>query len=153
MTIERHATAKRDLLGHQTIRISGLVAAIIFLGVAAYQVALALGAPWAEHAWGGSQQAELTTGWRIATAVAAVSLVWMALTVLSVSGVKRWIKTVPDKYARKITWVITLVLTLNTLGNIASQSDVERFILAPTTALLATLTALIAYRGQNAGSG
>ena len=40
--------------------------------------------------------------------------------------------------------VIVGLLVLNTLGNFTSQSEVERFVFAPTTAALALLTAVIA---------
>jgi hypothetical protein len=41
---------------------------------------------------------------------------------------------------------IAAYLALNTVGNVASTSSVERFAFGPATAVASALTALVAYR-------
>ncbi len=46
-----------------------------------------------------------------------------------------------------VTWGIAGHMALNTVGNLASQSDLEKFLFGRATFVLAVLTAYVAYRG------
>lgn len=85
-------------------------AAILFVGMAAFQATLALGAPLGGHVLGGRHAGALPTRLRVVSAIAAAILV--------VSG--------------------------NTLGNLASKSRLERTAFAAMTAALAVLSAYVA---------
>jgi len=111
--------------------------------LAAFQVALALGAPLGHAAWGGTQE-QLPSGLRIASAFAAVVFVVAALMVLSRAGYR--MSPLPLSVARWGIWVLVAVLTLSALGNFASSSNWERFLLGPI-ALVEALLCLIVARG------
>ena len=69
------------------IVVAGAVAAVLFLGMAAFQGALALGAPLGAHVLGGRNVGKLPGRLRAASAVALVILVAAAIIVLARSGV------------------------------------------------------------------
>ena len=52
----------------------------------------------------------------------------------------------PARWLAPATWAIAGFLAINTLGNLASASAVERFVFGPATAVAAALTAIVAYR-------
>lgn len=133
----------RDRALHAT----AIAASIVYAGFAAFQAALALGAPFGDLVWGGSLPEVLPTGWRIASAVAAGVLVWVSLVVLARAGVIRN-SPIPPRHLTRATWVIAGFMALNTLGNLASGNAFEQQVLGPVTAVLAVLTAFVAYRGQ-----
>jgi hypothetical protein len=70
-------------MAKETVRIAAMAAAIGFLVIAAFQGALALGAPLGFAAWGGAYDEQLPMGLRIASGVAVG--VWV-LAVLIVLG-------------------------------------------------------------------
>ena len=67
------------------VKAAGAVAAVGCLGIAAFQVALAAGAPFGRAAWGGSHE-RLPRKLRVASAVAAGVWVLAALVVLADAG-------------------------------------------------------------------
>jgi hypothetical protein len=122
-------------------RSAAIVAAVGFLGIAAFQVALALGAPLGHAAWGGAHRV-LPHRLRVASAIAAVVWVAGALIVLgragadaiSLSGfVERW-----------GSWLFVGSLVVGTVVNAASSSHWERFVWAPVSAVLAVATFIVA---------
>lgn len=121
---------------------AALGASGLCLGVAGVQVALAAGAPLGEHVWGGTQDRVLPTGMRAAAGGAAVVLTTMASVVLRRAGLVGR----PADWLVPATWTIAGFLAVNTVGNLASTSRVERRIFAPAAALAAGLTATTAYR-------
>lgn len=110
------------------------------LAFAGVQVALAAGAPLGEHVWGGTQDRVLPTGMRIVAGGSAVALTAMATVVLRRAGLVGH----PARWLTPATWTIAGFLAINTVGNLASTSTVERFIFAPATAAAAGLTAFVA---------
>ncbi len=54
----------------------------------------------------------------------------------------------PGHWLTPATWGTAGYLALNTLGNVASTSNVERFAFGPATAAASALTAFVAYRTQ-----
>lgn len=132
----------------RALHATAIAASIVYAGFAAFQAALALGAPFGDRVWGGSLPSVLPTGWRVASAIAAGMLVWIALVVLARAGVIRT-SPIPARYLTRTTWTIAGFMALNTLGNLASGNAFEQQILGPITAVLAGLTAFVAYRAQN----
>jgi hypothetical protein len=131
-----------------SVRTAALVAAALILATAVLQVALAAGAPWGDHAYGGS--AATTDGvlplpFRIASAAAAIVLVLAALVVLARARLVR-APLLGDRLVRWLTWAIVGFLALNTIGNFASDSPFERWVMGPTTLALAALCGIVALR-------
>lgn len=136
-TVERHRRTKRV----------ATTAAALLSGVAVFQAAVALGAPLGEYVWGGFTEGELSPIFRIASASAAASLIWMALVVLARAGVALPVTPAPAHRLKAFTWTIAGFMVLNTVGNLASQSSSEQLLMAPITVLLAVLIAWVAARG------
>jgi hypothetical protein len=128
------------------VRIIALIAAHIYAVIAFFQISLAMGAPFGEVVWGGGHDPVLPPGLRIASAIAAVMLIWMLLVVLARAGVVR-IEPVRRAYLAGFTWAVAGFMALNTMGNVASKSLFEQRVLAPVTAILTALTAVVAHRG------
>ena len=120
--------------------------------MAAFQAALAVGAPLGAHVLGGRQAGRLPVRLRVFSGIAAVILVAAALVVLARGGVIGW----PAGLAGVLvpaTWVIAGFMALNTLGNLASRSRLERTMLAAVTAVLAVLSAYVALTGSGPAGG
>lgn len=136
-------TAAVPTLGHSTgtdVTAAALGAAGVCVAFAGIQVALAAGAPLGEHVWGGTQDRVLPTGMRVVAGGSAVALTTMATIVLRRAGLVGQ----PARWLSPATWTIAGFLALNTVGNLASTSRVERFGFAPATAVAAGLTAIVA---------
>ncbi len=125
--------------------IAAAVAAALFVAMAVFQAAVALGAPLGEHVLGGRFAGVLPLRIRAFSAIAAVILVGAAIVILARAGVIRW----PNAAGilGPTSWVIAGFLALNTLGNLRSRSRLERTVFASITAVLAVLTAYIALVG------
>jgi hypothetical protein len=92
---------------------------------------------------GGRHQETLPNGLRAFSAIAAAILVGGALVILARAGAIGW----PDGAAGlliPLSWAIAAFLVLNTLGNLASKSRIERTVFSATTATLAVLSAYVA---------
>ncbi|AYV57149.1 hypothetical protein [Leptospira kmetyi] len=50
----------------------------------------------------------------------------------------------PQKAISVILWIMAVLFSINTIGNIVSQNDLERIIFTPITAILAILCAFLA---------
>ena len=138
-------TVKKTSTLDRLVKPFGIVAAGLFIAFAGFQTALALGAPWGEHVWGSAFSAELPPGMRVASAFAAVILIGMAAIVLARAGVIRRLSRM--RFLTGSTWAIAAYMTLNTLGNFASESNIERYVFGRATFVMAILTAYVAYRG------
>jgi hypothetical protein len=122
---------------------AAVLAAVLFLGMAAFQASLALGAPLGAHVLGGRQPGTLPTRLRAFSAIAAAILVGGALVILARAGAIGW----PAGARGLLTpasWAIAALLVLNTLGNLASRSRLEKTVFAATTAVLAVLSGYVA---------
>jgi hypothetical protein len=122
-------------------RTAAIVAAIGYLGIAGFQVALALGAPLGHAAWGGKHRV-LPTGLRVASGVAAVIWIVGALIVLGRAGFD--VSPFSDGVERWGTWLFVGLLAVGTLMNAASSSRWERSVWAPVSAILALVTSVVA---------
>lgn len=108
-----------------------VVLGALLLVQAAFQAALAAGAPWGAAAWGGSTDGVLPTGLRAASAAAAVVWVLLALVVLH--------RLLGPVGRRRTLLVLAVYLTLGVLLNLASPSVVERAVWVPFTLVSAAL--------------
>jgi hypothetical protein len=120
-----------------------LVGGILLQFVAAFQVGLAFGAPWGEHAYGG--RAKTTDGvlsprYRVMSAVAVPILLVAAWIVLAradlVSGGGDWVNVA--------IWFVFGYLVLNTVANFASSSKIERYVMGSISAIAALGTLVVA---------
>jgi hypothetical protein len=122
---------------------AALVATALFAAMAAFQATLAAGAPLGAHVLGGRYPDVLPPRVRVFSGIAAILLVSFAFVVLARAEVVGW----PVGFAALLgpaAWVIAGFLVLNTLGNLASKSRLERTALAATTAVLAVLCGFVA---------
>jgi hypothetical protein len=128
--------------------LAAVVASALFMAMVVFQAALALGAPVGAHVLGGRNAGRLPGRLRVFSGIAAVVLVVAALVILARAGLISWPSGGSGLLA-PASWAIAGFLVLNTLGNLTSQSRVERTVLAATTALLAVLCAYVALAGGN----
>ena len=149
-------TRSEIVSGHRRIKTTGragrtaaAAAATGFSLLAAFQLSLALGAPLGHLAWGGAQE-RLPSGLRIASAFAAVVFVVAALTVLGRAGYR--MSPVALRVSRSGIWVLVFGLALSALGNFASSSNWERFLLGPIALLEAVLCLIVARGGGGSES-
>jgi hypothetical protein len=122
---------------------AAVLAAVLFLMMAAFQGSLALGVPLGAHVLGGRYPGALPTKLRAFSAIAAAILVGGALVILARAGAIGWPVGAAGVLA-PAAWAITVFLALNTLGNLASKSRLERTVFAATTAALAVLSGYVA---------
>ena len=123
------------------MRAIGVVVAVGLLLIAAFQLALALGAPFGRAAWGGGSE-RLPRRLRIASGVAVFAWLFAALVVLARVGYE--VPILSPGFARIATWVVAGILVVGTLANMASRSRLERAIWAPTSLVLAILVVVVA---------
>ena len=127
--------------GLQPVRTAAVAASVGFIALAAFQVALALGAPLGRAAWGGTH-VQLPTGLRIASAIAVGFWVLASLVVLERAGFE--VSPLPSTLVRWGAWILVGLLPLGALMNFASQSPWERFLWGPVALILAALCFVVA---------
>ena len=138
-------------MAKETIRTAAMVAAGGFLVIAAFQVALMLGAPLGRAAWGGAYEGQLPIGLRIASGVAVGVWLLAALIVLGRAGYK--VVPLSAGVLRWGTWVLVGLLFVGVVMNIASSSEWERFGWAPVTLILGVLCLIVARSEPVSGEG
>jgi hypothetical protein len=121
------------------------VTAVGCLVVAAFQIALAFGAPLGAAALGGTISGQLPGSLRLVSALTA--LVWLFATpvVLARGGVT--LIPMRRKVAMWGTWVLVGLLGVATMANVASSSPWERFGWGPYSLLMLLLCITLA-RGR-----
>ncbi len=122
---------------------AAVLATILFGAMAAVQLGLAAGLPYGAHVLGGRYPGVLPGRARMASAIAAALLVVFALVVLGRAGIVSWPAGVAGLLG-PACWAIAAYLVLNTFGNLASKSRLERTAFAATTAILAILCGYVA---------
>lgn len=113
------------------------IAAALLVGVAIFQVALALGAPFGDATMGGRAETVngvLTPRYRVVAAASAVVLAGFAWVVL-LDGLS-WPK-----------WVVAALLGVSSLANFAASHPLERWLFAPVAAVTAAACAVTALAG------
>lgn len=109
----------------------GAAFAVFACGVGAFQVALAVGAPWGAAAWGGPDSGVLPVGLRVASGVAAA--VWFGVAAVSAG------RLLGPVGRRRLLLGVAAYSTLGIALNAASPSLLERAIWVPLTAVGAGL--------------
>jgi hypothetical protein len=120
---------------------AALVFAMAAIGVVAFQIALALGAPWGRYAMGGAFPGRFPPRMRVAAVVQAVLIALLAVVVLSAAGLV-W----PDLAAAYpwLVWVAVAVSAVAVVLNAISRSPGERRIWVPVASLLFVSSLLVA---------
>ncbi len=126
---------------------AAIAAAFGFTGMAAYQFALAAGAPLGKAAWGGGNEGRLPSPLRVGSGISIVVYAVAAAVILRRGGLT--VTWLPLPVARIASWVLTVLLTVGALANFASQSPWERFLLGPVTLVLAGLCLVVARTAQD----
>lgn len=124
------------------MRLAAIVAVVLLAVIAAFQISLALGAPWGSAAWGGAHAGVLPTRLRIASLVAGLLLYpFLILFVLDSARVltTAWVPGTGEVGM----WVLTGFFALGTIANFASRSRRER-IWGPISLATATCCAIVA---------
>lgn len=130
-------------IGSTLVRATAMSAAVGLVGIALFQLALAVGAPLGRAAWGGTHTGQLPTELRIASGVAFLVWAAAALVVLRRGGLG--LVAIPGAVAHWGTWVLFGLLLLGALMNIASSSVWERYLWGPYALILAGLCFLTAH--------
>jgi hypothetical protein len=110
--------------------------------VAAFQIALTLGAPLGAAALGGTISGSLPGSLRIVTALTA--LVWLFGTLIVLARGGFTISPLPRTVATWGTWVLVGLLGVATLLNFASSSPWERFGWGPFSLAMVVLSIALA---------
>jgi hypothetical protein len=123
-------------------RIAAVSAATLFGILAAFQLAIALGAPWGRAAYGGYTE---TPGIELRVSSVVATVIWAsaALIVLKRTAHKVW-APLPKRALPVAVWVLGGLTALGTLPNLISQSPLERNIWTPVSIVLAALTFTVA---------
>ncbi|WP_262851300.1 hypothetical protein [Mumia quercus] len=116
-----------------------IVVAVLAL-LAAFQLALACGAPWGAFAWGG-QARVLPASLRVGSALSIVLYAAFAVVVLDRSGE---IDALADGVASVGAWVVFVFAVLSVVVNALSRSRPERYTMTPTCVVLAVATFFVA---------
>jgi len=114
--------------------------------VALFQLALALGAPMGEYAFGGRNVGRLPAVYRLLSAGSFLVLLAIAGHYLSVLGV---LPSLLDAHGRAYSlWALTAFYALSFIGNLASKSKAERKMFVPVSGamVLANVLILVFYR-------
>ena len=112
-------------------------AAVVMVGIAAFQVALVFGAPWGVYTQGGETEGALDASGRVLAAVSCALLV-MATAILA--RVRQGSAQERSRETRdRLAWFTTIYAALAVVLNLATQSSSERAVFAPTAILLFVL--------------
>jgi hypothetical protein len=119
-------------------RIAAWLAAAGFLLVAAFQVALVLGAPWAEYTQGGASSGALAASGRIIATVSCLLSILMASAILARAGEGPLRRLRPPVVA-VLAWITTVFAGITVVLNIITRSTAERALWAPVSIVLLLL--------------
>lgn len=125
-------------------RAAALAGALPLAAVAAFQVALWLGAPYGDAVLGGrapTVDGVLTAPYRWAALGQGGALLAMAWALLARGGLTR-LPGLGDRGLRRAAWTIAAFMALNTAANLSSPHPLERWIGAATLTVALASTAL-----------
>ena len=122
-------------------RHAAMVYAVVTIMVVAFQIGLALGAPWGAYAMGGAYPGQFPPSLRIAALVQAALLLLFAGIVIARAGLglRRWARA-----SRWLVWFVVAFGALSLLLNLITPSGGERRIWAPVALLLLVCSLLVA---------
>ena len=122
-------------------RYAAMVYAALTIMVVAFQIGLALGAPWGAYAMGGAFPGQFPPALRISALVQAALLLAFAGIVLARAGIglRRWARA-----SRWLVWLVVAFGAVSLLLNLITPSGGERMIWAPVALLLLVCSLLVA---------
>ena len=120
---------------------AAIAAAVILGGLAVFQLAIALGAPYGRFAWGG-RYAVLPTPLRVASLVTMAVYALCAVILLDRAGVIDVLGN--DELVDLATWVLVGLFAVGTLMNLVSRSPDERRVMTPVALALCLLSLVVA---------
>jgi hypothetical protein len=122
-------------------RIAAIVFAVITLGVVAFQIALALGAPWGEYAMGRAFPGQYPPELRAGAVLQAILLVGFAVVVLARAELiqVRWLRR-----SRWLIWVVVALFSIFLVLNLITPSAGERALWVPVISLLLICSLVVA---------
>jgi glutaminase len=107
---------------------------VMTLIVAIFQIALALGAPLGEYAYGGARVGKLPLGFRINSVVAVLAMLAISGHYLAQLGV---FEPILDPAGNSVVnWVLVVFFVLSALANNATRSKKERMLWGIPTILM-----------------
>jgi hypothetical protein len=113
---------------------AAVVASTLLLLLALFQMLLAAGVPWGRAAWRGAHRV-LPPKLRWASLAAAPILLFAAWVVLARSDL---VAPGSSSYSiRILTWAFAVYFSLNTVGNLSSESNLEKWLMTPVALVLA----------------
>ena len=123
-------------------RVAAIIYAVVMLGVVAFQIALAAGAPWGAYAMGGASPGQFPPAMRISAIVQAVLLAGMAAVILARAGLvlPGW-----SRVSHWLVWIVVALTALSLVLNLITPSARERAIWAPTLSLLLISSLIVAF--------
>jgi hypothetical protein len=128
------------------VELAAIVAAVLMVGVAAFQVALALGLPLGDATMGGraaTVDGVLEPRYRVIALVSAVALIVAAWIVLARAGLLPI--SMGDSALALSTWVVAGFLVLNTVTNLSGKQRLESRGMASITLVSAVLVGYVAF--------
>ena len=132
-------------------RIFAWLAAAGFILVAAFQLALVLGAPWGEYTQGGGTSGALAPSGRIVAAVSGLVSTVMAGAILARTGTGP-LRRLPRGVVTVLAWVTTVLAVITVVLNIITRSSAERGVFAPVSMVLVVLVIIVMVTTRHRGS-
>lgn len=122
-------------------RLAALIYTAVSVGVIAFQIALAAGAPWGAYAMGGAFPGQFPPDLRVAAIVQAVILAGLALVVLARAGIAlpKW-----SPASRWLVWIVVAFSGLSLVLNTITPSAGERAIWAPVALIMLISSVIVA---------
>lgn len=122
-------------------RLSAFIYGLVSLGVIAFQLALAAGAPWGAYAMGGAFPGQFPPELRVAAIVQTVILALLALVVLARAGIAlpKW-----SRASRRLIWVVVAFSVISLVLNTITPSAGERAIWVPVALVMLICSVIVA---------
>jgi hypothetical protein len=125
----------------KTRRVAAVVYATLTGIVVAFQLTLAVGAPWGAYAMAGAYPGQFPPGLRVTAVIQALVLIAFAAVVLSRAAVSF---TALARASRWLVWVVVVLCALSVLLNLITPSGGERMVWAPVALTLLTTSLRVA---------
>lgn len=126
------------------IQVAAVLFGVLAVAVAAFQVALVLGAPWGELTLGGRWRGPLPARVRAVPVVSALLLLLCAAVIAARAGLAF---AAIGPYAAVGAWIVVGVCALGTLANAVTPSRRERALWLPVVSPMLALAAIVAIAG------
>jgi len=122
-------------------RSAGIIYTAATAIVVAFQIALALGAPWGSYAMGGAYPGQFPPAMRVAALIQAGILLGFAGIVLARAGIalRAW-----ERVSRWMVWAVVAFAALSLVLNLITPSAGERMLWAPVALVLLVCSLLVA---------